>query len=279
MNYNQTLTLAFSPCPNDTFIFDALAHQKIDTEGLDFKVELMDVESLNEHAVKGSFDITKLSYHAFAYVAKSYILLNSGSALGKGCGPLLIAKNPMSVLEINNGKIAIPGKLTTANFLFCLTYPDAKNKTTVVFSDIEEGVLNGTFDAGVIIHENRFTYAQKNLVKICDLGVEWENNTGFPIPLGGIAMKRNLPLELQKTVDRLIQKSIEFAFANPTESLSFVREHAQEMDANVRMQHIQLYVNQYSLNLGETGIKAVHHLLQKGAAVGLYPPIQQAVIL
>jgi 1,4-dihydroxy-6-naphthoate synthase len=279
MNQYKTLTLGFSPCPNDTFIFDALVHHKIDTEGLNFEFELLDVETLNQKALKGAFHITKLSYHAFAYVANEYILLNAGSALGKGCGPLLIAKKPMSATEITNGKVAIPGEMTTANFLFSLEYPEAKQKTAVVFSQIEDRVLNGTFDAGVIIHENRFTYAQKGLVKISDLGAEWEKNTGFPIPLGGIAIQRSFPLELQQTVDRLIKKSIVFAFDNPSVSMPFVRQHAQEMDENVRMQHINLYVNQYSINLGEEGKKAVVHLMQKGAAAGLYPPIQQPIIL
>ncbi len=279
MRNNKTLTLGFSPCPNDTFIFDALVHHKIDTEGLHFEFEMLDVEALNQKALKGHFDITKLSYHAYAYVANEYILLNAGSALGKGCGPLLIAKKPLTAAEVTNGKVAIPGKMTTANFLFSLEYPEANHKTAVVFNQIEAGVLNGTFDAGVIIHENRFTYAQKGLVKICDLGAEWENKTNFPIPLGGIAIRRSLPLEIQQTVDRLIKKSIEFAFQNKTASLPFVRQHAQEMDASVMMKHINLYLNHYSIALGEDGKKAVEHLLEKGASVGLYPPVQQTIIL
>lgn len=275
----QKLTLGFSPCPNDTFIFDALIHQKIDTEGLAFEIRLHDVEELNSQALTGTLDITKLSYHAYAYVSDQYILLNSGSALGKNCGPLLIAMTSLSEEQINNAKIAIPGKLTTANFLFSLQYPDAKNKAEVVFSDIEEGVITGKFDAGVIIHENRFTYEKKGLKKICDLGENWEANTGFPIPLGGIAMKRSLGEDLQRKVDRLIRKSIEFAFKNEHEPLAFMKANAQEMEEEVMYKHVGLYVNDFSLDLGEEGQAAIRYMYEKGMALQLFEPLTQPIIL
>lgn len=275
----MTLTLGFSPCPNDTYIFDALVHQKIDTEGLDFKVELLDVEALNEKAINGTFDITKLSYHAFAYVSEEYILLNAGSALGKGCGPLLIAKKSLSKTEIENGKVAIPGKMTTANFLFSLEYPNTKNKKAIVFNEIENAVLNEEFDAGVIIHENRFTYAEKGLIKICDLGELWEQNTNFPIPLGGIAIKRSLPQELQNKVDRLIKKSIEYAIHNPMSAKGYIHQHAQEMETDVLNQHINLYVNEYSLDLGKDGKEAIQFLLKKGTEIKLFNKVKEPYIL
>lgn len=279
MANQQTLTLGFSPCPNDTFIFDALVHQKIDTEGLRFEVELLDVEALNKKAKQGAFDITKLSYHAYAYVADKYILLNSGSALGKGCGPLLVAKQHLSNEVISKATIAIPGQMTTANFLFSLAYPEVKQKESVLFSEIENGVLSNKFDAGVIIHENRFTYADKGLVKICDLGEDWETKTGFPIPLGGIAIQRNHTEELKTKVDRLIRKSIEFAFANRNEPLEYIKQHSQEMDTAVMYQHIDLYVNNYSIDLGEDGRAAVTYLMNKGAEIGLFEAIKSPIFL
>lgn len=203
----QQLSLGFSPCPNDTFIFDALIHGKIDTEGLEFEVIMEDVEALNKKAFQGDIHITKLSYHAFAHLTESYNLLNSGSALGKNCGPLLIAKEFMSPEQINRAGIAIPGAMTTANFLLGLAYPEAKNKTAVLFSEIEDSVLSGQYEAGLIIHENRFTYEQKGLKKLIDLGEYWESSTGFPIPLGGIVINRALPLEIQQKVNRALKKA------------------------------------------------------------------------
>ncbi len=256
----QPLTLAISPCPNDTFIFDALLHHKIDTEGLEFKLVFADVEQLNQAAFKEEYDITKLSYHAFAYVSDKYILLRSGSALGKNCGPLLISKRELSEEELTDATIAIPGKYTTANFLFSLKYPFATHKTAVVFSEIEDDLLNNKFDSGVIIHENRFTYASKGLKKIIDLGAYWEQTYKVPIPLGGIAIRRTFSNELQLTVERIIRRSIEFAFAHPQSSSDFVREHSQEMSMEVCRQHIELYVNKYSIQLGFEGELAVNTL-------------------
>ena len=203
---SNKLTLGYSPCPNDCFIFDALVHKKIDTEGLDFEVELGDVETLNKKALKGELDITKLSFHAYAYVLENYILLRSGSALGFNCGPLLIKNSKSEIKIVEEIKVAIPGKLTTANFLLSLAYPQIKNKIEYVFSDIENAVLSGEVDAGLIIHENRFTYQDKGLEKIKDLGEFWDDLIHAPIPLGGIVVRRNFDLELQKKVSRLIKK-------------------------------------------------------------------------
>ncbi|MDB4062410.1 1,4-dihydroxy-6-naphthoate synthase, partial [Vicingaceae bacterium] len=205
------LTLGFSPCPNDTFIFDAMVQQKIDTEGLGFEVVLGDVEELNDKAFKQQLDITKLSYHAMAFCLNDYQLLHSGSALGSGVGPLLIAREKLSSEQINAGKIAIPGKYTTANFLLSMAYPKAKNKQEVLFSEIEKMVLDGKVDAGLIIHENRFTYAEKGLEKIIDLGDFWEKESGGLIPLGGIVLRRSFDKELQQKVNRVLRRSIEFA--------------------------------------------------------------------
>jgi len=254
------LSLGFSPCPNDTFIFDAMIHGKIDTEGLEFDVRLGDVEELNQQAFAGNLDVTKLSYHAYAYLTDKYCLLDAGSALGNNCGPLLIARAPMPQEEIIEAKIAIPGKYTTANFLLGYAYPQARHKVEMLFSDIEDAVLRGDVDAGLIIHENRFTYQQKGLVKLVDLGEYWENSTQMPIPLGGIVIRRDLPPDLQLKVNRVLQRSVQFAFDNPKSSLAYVRAHAQEMDEAVMYQHIELYVNDYTENLGERGRAAVQHL-------------------
>ena len=266
------LSLGFSPCPNDTFIFDALIHHKIDTEGLEFDVFFDDVETLNKKALQGELDITKLSFHAFAHVSDKYVLLDAGSALGFGVGPLLISKvayTPEEVKSKPSLSVGIPGTYTTANFLLTIAFPELQNKNELVFSAIEESLLNQELDLGVIIHENRFTYAQKGLHKIIDLGDYWEQQTGMPIPLGGIMINRNIDLETQLTVNRLIRKSVEYAFEHPEASSDFVRQHAQELDESVRKQHIDLYVNQYSIDLGDLGKKAIRVLFEKGQAAGL----------
>ena len=255
------LKLGFSPCPNDTFMFDALVHQKINTEGLDFDFVLADVEQLNTWAFKGKLDITKLSFNAFSKCISDYILLDSGSALGRGCGPLLITK-PGQIL-MPDSKIAIPGKYTTANLLLSISNPEYSNKSEIIFSEIEDEVLLGNFDAGLIIHENRFTYKQKGLEKAKDLGDFWEQETGLPLPLGGIVVKREFSFEIQKKIDRVLRKSIEYAFKNRDSSLDFVKSHAQEMAATVIDSHIALYVNNYSISLEENGRQAVRLLFQK----------------
>lgn len=256
------LTLGFSPCPNDTFIFDALVNHKIDTEGFEFDVVLEDVQTLNEWARAGRLDITKISYGVLPLVLENYIVLNSGGALGKGVGPLLITKDEVSSAgEVNEMSIAIPGVNTTAHMLFSLAYPEAKNKTFMVFHEIEDAVINGKVDAGVIIHENRFTYRQRGLHKVADLGAYWEETVKVPIPLGGIVMKRPVGQVIQKKIDQLIRKSLDYAFAHYPTITGYVSQHSQEMDESVMRQHIDLYVNNYSLELGDDGKKAVQKLL------------------
>lgn len=275
----MTLSLGFSPCPNDTFIFDAMIHGKIDTEGLNFEVQLGDVEALNQLAFKGSLDITKLSYHAFAYLLEQYVLLDAGSALGNNCGPLLIAKQALSKDEINQAIIAIPGKYTTANLLLGLAYPNAQFKKEYVFSDIESAVLNGEVDAGLIIHENRFTYQDKGLIKLIDLGEFWEKTTKQAIPLGGIVIKRTLAPEIQQKVNRVMARSVQFALDNPQASSQFVQAHAQEMNTEVMYQHINLYVNNYTANLGKEGKAAVSHLFQEAKDKQIIPINNQSIFL
>lgn len=254
------LSLGFSPCPNDTFIFDALVHHKIDSD-YQFDVKLADVEQLNNWAFQSKLDITKLSFHAWSYLTEEYQMLPSGAALGFGVGPLLISKRPLTESEVNNGKIAIPGKWTTANFLMANKYPQCQNKVEMLFSDIEEAVINGDCDAGVIIHENRFTYQDRGLHLIQDLGKAWEDQTNLAIPLGGIAIKRSLPETLKREIAGLIKKSIEYSSIHPDSPKDYIKEHAQEMDPAVVQKHIDLYVNQYSLDLQAAGHQAIEEML------------------
>ena len=275
------LSLAFSPCPNDCFMFDAMVHGRVDCEGLEFDVTLADIEALNHAAFAGQPDVTKLSFHAYAYCADKYVLLDAGSALGRNCGPLLISRRPIERAEVERGglSIAIPGKFTTANFLCGLAFPAARNKTEVLFSDIEPALLDGRFDAGVIIHENRFTYEAKGLRKIIDLGEFWESETGAPIPLGGIVVKRSLPDEVKHTINRVMRRSVEYAFAHRDASLPYVRAHAQEMSEQVMYQHIDLYVNEYSLDLGAQGRHAVQTLFDRARRAAIVPAVQSGVFL
>ena len=273
------LSLGFSPCPNDTFIFDAMIHQKIDTEGLTFEVIMEDVEQLNQKAFSGELDITKLSYHAFAYVIDQYALLQSGSALGNNCGPMLIAKKVLSEEQLNSAKIAIPGKYTTANFLLSLAFPKNINKVEMLFSKIENAVLNEEVDAGLIIHENRFTYASKGLVKIVDLGEFWENSTQLPIPLGGIVVKRSLTHSIQQKIDRVLKRSVQYALNHPEQTFDFVSRYAQEMDAAIMFKHIQLYVNDYTVQLGNNGKKAVQHLFETAINKGVIASISKKLFI
>jgi 1,4-dihydroxy-6-naphthoate synthase len=278
----MTLSLGFSPCPNDTFIFDAMIHHKIDTEGLDFEVFYDDVETLNHKAFLGELDITKLSYHAFAYVADHYVLLDAGSALGFGVGPMLISDSEISISDLKsnpNYKIGIPGKYTTANFLLGLAFPEATNKVELVFSDIENAVLDGRVDIGLIIHENRFTYQDKGLKKIIDLGDFWEKETGLAIPLGGIVANRELKPDVLEKINRVLRRSVEFAFANPKSGLEYIRSHAQEMSEDVMYKHIDLYVNKYSLDLGEEGKKAIKLLFDTAREKNVIPEIKGELFL
>jgi len=269
----MTLSLGFSPCPNDCFMFDAIVHGRIDLEGLSFTPHLADVEALNRETFAGAADVTKLSYHAYAYCRRDYALLESGSALGRNCGPLLISLREIAPDEVRQGtlRIAIPGVYTTANFLLGLAFPEARDRTPLVFSEIEGALLDGRFDAGVIIHENRFTYESKGLHKIIDLGEFWEGATGTPIPLGAIAVRRSLPDAVKQSVNRVVRRSVEYAFAHREASLPYVRAHAQEMSEEVMYKHIDLYVNQYSIDLGPDGRQAVTTLFDKAAALNLVP--------
>ena len=275
------LSLAFSPCPNDCFMFDAIVHHRIDLEGLEFSVTFADIEALNESAFTGAVDVTKLSFHAYAYCADRYVLLDAGSALGRNCGPLIISKRPLSVEEVASGvvRIAIPGKYTTANFLCGLAFPRAQDKTPLLFSEIEPAVLEGRFDAGVIIHENRFTYESRGLRKVIDLGEFWERETGAPIPLGGIVVRRDLPAEVKARVNRVVRRSVEFALADRAASLPYVRAHAQEMSEEVMYKHIDLYVNQFSVDLGAEGRRAVTTLFDKARALGVIPGVGRPLFL
>lgn len=273
------LTLGYSPCPNDCFIFDALLHKKIDTEGLDFIEQLEDVETLNRRALKGELDITKLSFHAYAYVINEYILLRAGSALGFNCGPLLVENGKWKGEDPQNMKVAIPGKMTTANFLLMLAYPKLKNKIEYVFSDIENAVLKAEVNAGLIIHENRFTYELKGLKKVIDLGEFWDSLIHAPIPLGGIVIKRNLDTEIQQKVNRLIRKSVEYAFAHPESSMSYVKRHAQAMSEEVMKKHIALYVNDFSIDLGNTGMNAIQLMFNKAKELQLFDIKNEKLII
>jgi 1,4-dihydroxy-6-naphthoate synthase len=256
------IKLAFSPCPNDTFIFDALVHGKIDTEGLGFDYRMEDVESLNRLAMAGKIDMVKISYHTWLYLAQKFILLNSGSALGFGNGPLLIAKKEMTPEEISGALIAIPGEFTTAHLLFRIAYPEANNKRFMVFSEIEDAILSGRADAGVIIHENRFTYQSKGLKKLTDLGQYWEQLTHCPIPLGGIVVRSTLQDETVAKLQRIMHRSVTWALEYPEEAMPFVRCNAREMDEEVMKKHIALYVNEFSVDLGTRGKQAVSMLMK-----------------
>lgn len=276
------LTLGFSPCPNDTFIFDALIHHKIDTEGLEFEVQFQDVETLNKKVFNSELDVSKISFHAYAYALENYVLLNAGSALGYGVGPLLIAKD--TNLKSNNltekdFKVAIPGKYTTANFLLSLAFPKLTNKLISPFSTIEDLVLEGQADLGLIIHENRFTYQDKGLHKVIDLGEFWEEKTKQPIPLGGIVINRNIDSATQTKFDRILKKSVEYAFANPKSGTDFIKSHAQTMKEEVMYKHIELYVNEFSINLGEKGKNAVQTLFDKAFELNLIPQSNKGLFI
>lgn len=263
------LTLGFSPCPNDTFIFDAMVNGKIDTKGLTFDYVMEDVETLNRWAEEGKLDVTKLSYNAFLKTVNQYALLHSGSALGEGVGPMLISKQPLDVAHIADMKIAIPGFNTTANLLLSLAFPQAKNKTEIIFSDIEAKVLDGTFDVGLIIHEGRFTYEKKGLHKLMDLGDWWENTMHAAIPLGGIVIKRSYDKDLCAAVDCIIKESLAYSWKQYPELSSFITNNAQEMEEKVMRQHIDLYVNDYTSDLGVVGRQSIETLFTKAKEGGI----------
>jgi 1,4-dihydroxy-6-naphthoate synthase len=273
------LTLGFSPCPNDTFIFDAMVHGRIDTEGLEFDYFLADVEELNRKALKGVVDITKVSYHAYAYMAHDYLILDSGSALGHRNGPLLISRREIDSSHLKDSRIAIPGKYTTANLLFSIAWPDAKNKTEYLFSDIPDILLRDEADAGLIIHETRFTYAKKGLLKIADMGEFWEKLTGLPIPLGAIVIKRKIPQDIALKVNRIIRRSLEYAYRDSFASYRFVSENASDMDSTVMNNHIKLYVNEFTLDLGTRGKEAINEMFRLAGEKKVVPALPERIFL
>ncbi len=266
------VTLGFSPCPNDTFIFNALVHGQVCGAALGFsEATLADVETLNEWALAGRLDVTKLSFHALGHVLDQYVLLLAGSALGRGCGPLLVARGNFSPCELPRLSIAVPGRHTTAAMLLQMYSPVALTTRVMRFDEIMPAIVAGEVDAGVIIHESRFTFQEHGLLLLQDLGVWWEQETGFPIPLGGIAAKRSLGKEKIQAIDRCIRASVSFAFASPEAPMPYIRQHAQELDDKVIKDHIGLYVNPFSLDLGEEGVAAVREFLERGRQLGVFP--------
>lgn len=273
------LTLGFSPCPNDTFVFDAMVHGRIDTEGLEFDYMMADVEELNRKAMQSELDVVKVSYHGYARVAADYLILDSGSALGYRNGPLLIARKKISNNDINKSVIAIPGKYTTANLLFSIAWPDALKKKEYLFSDIERALLDGEADAGLIIHETRFTYTEKGLIRIADMGDFWARLTGLPVPLGAIVVKRSIDEEIALRVNRIIRRSLEYAYSDALASYPFVAGNAREMASDVMNSHIKLYVNDFTLSLGREGKKAITTLFSIAREKGVIPALPDRIFL
>jgi 1,4-dihydroxy-6-naphthoate synthase len=265
------IRLAFSPCPNDTCIFEPIVHKRIDLEGLSFEYRMEDVETLNQIALKGNADMIKVSYHAYLYLLHNFVLLQSGSALGKGNGPLLIAKKHIPPDEIPFLTIAVPGEFTTAHLLFRLAFPQSKLKRFMVFSQIEEEILNGKVDAGVIIHENRFTYQDKGLVKLLDLGEFWEEMTHMPIPLGGIVARKSLGYDVINKLNRIMHRSVQYSMHHRQEVMPFVRANAKEMSEDVMLKHINLFVNDFTLQLGQEGTSAISTLITTARDKKLIP--------
>ncbi len=267
----QTLTIGYSPCPNDTFIFYALIHGKVTIPGITFREQLEDVETLNRMALEDRLDFTKISYHALGHLRERYALLSSGSALGRGCGPLIVARPGTDIADLDTGRIAIPGVLTTANLLLRLFNPALTNVTVMTFDRIMDAVSKGDIAAGLIIHESRFTYPRYNLVKLQDLGEWWEHYSGLPIPLGGILGRRSLGREVLMKVETGIRESLHYANSHPEEVLKYCVQHSQEMDEQVMKSHIDLYVNDFSLDLGPEGLAAVRRLFAEAERRGIFP--------
>ena len=260
------IQLAFSTCPNDTFIFEALVNNRLSDVSYSFDYALADIQELNWLALDAQVDMVKISYALYPMISENYQLLTAGSALGRGVGPLVVSKRKIYPDEVEHAKVAIPGETTTANMLFTLAFPNAKNKHVYLFSDIEEAVLQNEADVGVLIHEGRFTFEQKGLKKIIDLGDFWERTSSHPIPLGGIAVRRSLPEKVKQELNNLTRQSVEFAFANTQVVMPFIKKYAQEMDEQVMQKHISLYVNSFTIDLGEKGKQAVADLLNRSAS-------------
>ncbi len=276
---NMHLKLGFSTCPNDTFIFEALVKNRIANHGLSFSLHLADVEELNKLAFYESLDITKISIAAYPRIADKYIILDSGSALGNNNGPLLISKKKINIDQLKDLIIAIPGINTTANLLLSIAFPEVTNKEEFIFNQIEDAILNDKVDAGLIIHESRFTYEKKGLQKITDLGEYWESQFKQLVPLGCIVIRRSLPKEIIANVNQMIRESVKFAFNKPEISKEFIKENAQELEDDVIQKHIDLYVNRFSIELGIEGRNAIKFLFQKGNEMGLLPAIKNNIFI
>ncbi|MGA1196484.1 MAG: menaquinone biosynthesis family protein [Candidatus Latescibacterota bacterium] len=274
----SAISLGYSPCPNDTYIFYGLVHNKIEDAPL-FKEVLEDIETLNTMATNNQLDMTKISFHALGHLRDRYCLLRSGGALGRGCGPMVIAREPMSPEDLQHKKIAIPGKLTTAALLLRLFNPQIQNLVVLPFHEIMSATQKGDVDAGLIIHESRFTYPNYGLHKVIDLGQWWESATGHPIPLGGILARRDLGTEIIQNIDRSLRASVEFAHNNPNAVKDYIRQHAQEMDEQVMQQHIDLYVNDYTLDYMSDGEAAITDLYQRAEAASIIPPSTQPLFI
>jgi len=260
------LGMAFSPCPNDTFIFHAMVNGRINNATFKFTAFIADVEELNKRAFLETYPLSKLSFYAYLLLKERYELLDAGAALGNGCGPILVAKKPLK--SINDATIAVPGPHTTAFLLFRLWQGQCKNIIFTPFNDILPGIASGKYDAGLIIHEGRFVYPSYDCIEIIDLGNWWESETGLPIPLGCIALHRNM-IQYKEVIEEMIRESIGYAKKNPVDTYRFIKKHAQEMDDSVIASHISLYVNKFSLSLGKEGAKAVKTLEDKAKRLGL----------
>lgn len=269
---SRTLTIGYSPCPNDTFIFYALIHGKVTVPGITFREQLEDVETLNRMALENRLDLTKISYHALGHLREAYALLRSGGALGRGCGPLIVARPGTKLSDLKQGVIAIPGRLTTAYLLLRLFDPSLASVTVMAFDRIMDAVSKGEAAAGLIIHESRFTYPRYSLEKLLDLGAWWEEHSGLPIPLGGILGRRSLGRDLLLRIEAGIRESVQYAYAHPEEVMGYCGMHSQEMDPLVMKSHIDLYVNDFSLDLGQEGLAAVRRLFLEAEERGVFAP-------
>ncbi len=269
---NDALSLGYSPCPNDTFLFYGLAHGIVPLPGLQRPPLLTDVESLNGLVRDSRLSISKISCHALGHVRPNYALLRSGAALGRGCGPLLVARRNFDPAALSTSRIAIPGNLTTASLLLRLWQPDCPNLTVLPFARIIPAICSGQVDAGLIIHEERFTFLQHGLKKLVDLGDWWQELTGLPLPLGVIVAQRQLGREKIATIEKAIAASLHYARNNPSEPADYIRHHAQELTSGAIEQHIALYVNDFTKNLGEEGLAAIEELLGRAAKAKLIPP-------
>jgi 1,4-dihydroxy-6-naphthoate synthase len=267
----NTLTIGYSPCPNDTFIFYALTNDKVRVPGIAFREQLEDVETLNRMALEGRLDITKISYHALGHLREQYALLRSGGALGQGCGPLIVAKAGTTLEDMKKGAVAVPGRLTTASLLLRLYDPSITNVVVMAFDRIMDAVSKGDVTAGLIIHESRFTFPLYKLEKLLDLGEWWEKFSCLPIPLGGILGKRPLGRKVLLKVEAGVRESIHYANTHPDEVLKYCRQHSREMDETVMKNHIDLYVNDFSVDLGQEGLSAVRRLFDEAEARGVFP--------